>query len=190
EQNYRSTGTILGAANELIRHNPERLGKELWTQGADGEPIDVYAAYNEYDEAQYVVTQIQAWLDEGGARSDVAVLYRSNAQSRVLEERLIYADIAYRIYGGQKVFERAEIKDALAYLRLLQSRADDAAFERIVNTPTRGIGATTLERIRAHARAQDSSLWQVATVMAADGLSARAGKAVTAFIDLIDGLAG
>lgn len=189
EQNYRSTGTILSAANGLIRHNPERLGKELWTQGADGEPIDVYAAYNEYDEAQYVVTRIQAWLEQGGTRSDAAVLYRSNAQSRVLEERLIAADIAYRIYGGQKFFERAEIKDALAYLRLLQSRADDAAFERIANTPTRGIGATTLARIRDHARAQALSMWQAAGELVADGLSARAAKAVNVFAELIEALA-
>ncbi|HLQ86801.1 MAG TPA: DNA helicase II, partial [Salinisphaeraceae bacterium] len=186
EQNYRSTGSILSAANGLIRHNPDRLGKELWTQGADGEPIDVYAAYNEHDEAQYVVSTIQAWLHDGGARSDAAILYRSNAQSRVLEERLIAADIAYRIYGGQKFFERAEVKDALAYLRLLQSRADDAAFERIVNTPTRGIGNTTLARIRDHARGAGINMWQAAADMASHGLSARAAKAVTAFISLID----
>jgi len=190
EQNYRSTGTILSAANGLIDHNTARLGKQLWTAGADGEPIDVYAAFNEYDEAQHVVTQIQAWLADGGARSDIAMLYRSNAQSRVLEERLIAADIPYRIYGGQKFFERAEIKDALAYLRLLQSRADDAAFERVVNTPTRGIGATTVDKIRAHARAGAMSLWQAAFDMAENGLPARAGKAVLRFIELIDGLDG
>ncbi|HLQ86665.1 MAG TPA: DNA helicase II [Salinisphaeraceae bacterium] len=189
EQNYRSTGTILGAANALIRNNPQRLGKELWTAGAEGELIDVYAAYNEYDEAQYVITQIQAWLEQGGARSDVAVLYRSNAQSRVLEERLLAADIAYRIYGGQKFFERAEIKDAMAYLRLIQSRADDAAFERIVNTPTRGIGATTLGRIREHARAGAMSLWQAASGLAENGLAARAAKSVSAFLQLIEQLA-
>ncbi len=192
EQNYRSTGTILAAANGLIRHNTTRLGKDLWTAGHDGEPIDVYAAFNEYDEAQHVVTRIQAWLDDGGARSDAAVLYRSNAQSRVLEERLIAADIPYRIYGGQKFFERAEIKDALAYLRLLQSRADDAAFERIVNTPTRGIGATTLDKVRAHARGQAMSMWQAAFDMAgmgsSAGLSARAGKSIMAFIALVDAL--
>src|SRR5699024_8137063 len=107
EQNYRSTGNILAAANGLIEHNDDRLGKELWTQGNDGAPIDVYAAYNEYDEAQYVVGRMQAWLADGGTRSGMAVLYRSNAQSRVLEESLIAADIAYRIYGGQKFFERA-----------------------------------------------------------------------------------
>jgi len=190
EQNYRSTGTILGAANGLIGHNLSRLGKELWTAGADGEPIDIYGAFNEYDEAQHVVNRIQAWIADGGARSDAAILYRSNAQSRVLEERLIAAEISYRIYGGQKFFERAEIKDALAYMRLLQSRADDAAFERVVNTPTRGIGATTVDKIRAHARAGGMSLWQAAFDLAEHGLSGRAANAVMAFIQLIDALDG
>ncbi|HET7314157.1 3'-5' exonuclease, partial [Salinisphaera sp.] len=192
EQNYRSTGTILAAANGLIGHNLSRLGKELWTAGAEGEPIDVYAAFNEYDEAQHVVTRIGNWIADGGARSDVAILYRSNAQSRVLEERLIAAEIPYRIYGGQKFFERAEIKDALAYLRLIQSRSDDAAFERIVNTPTRGIGNTTVDKIRAHARAGAMNLWQAAYELAEpgnpQGLAARAAKSVMNFIALIDEL--
>ncbi|MDA3919631.1 MAG: DNA helicase II [Salinisphaera sp.] len=192
EQNYRSTGTILAAANGLIDHNVARLGKQLWTAGADGEPIDVYAAFNEYDEAQHVVGRIQHWIEDGGTRSDVAILYRSNAQSRVLEERLIAAEIPYRIYGGQKFFERAEIKDTLAYLRLIQSRADDAAFERVVNTPTRGIGNTTVDKVRAHARASAMSLWQAAFDLAdpdnTQGLSARAAKAVMNFILLIDEL--
>ena len=135
-----------------------------------------------------MITRIQNWLADGGTRSDIAILYRSNAQSRVLEERLIAAEVPYRIYGGQKFFERAEIKDALAYMRLLQSRADDAAFERVVNTPTRGIGATTLDRIRGHARAGAMSLWQAAADLAENGLSARAAKSVNAFIALIDEL--
>ncbi|MDT0618157.1 DNA helicase II [Salinisphaera sp. P385] len=188
EQNYRSTSTILSAANGLIRHNSGRLGKELWTDGAEGEPIDVYAAFNEIDEAQHVVTRIRGWLDDGGARSEVAILYRSNAQSRVLEEQLIRAEIPYRIYGGQKFFERAEIKDAMAYLRLIMARADDAAFERIVNTPTRGIGAATVDRIRAHARAEAMSLWQAADALAREGLPGRAANAVRAFLTLIDDL--
>ncbi|WP_423824222.1 DNA helicase II [Salinisphaera sp. SPP-AMP-43] len=188
EQNYRSTGTILAAANGLIGHNISRLGKELWTAGAEGEPIDVYAAYNEYDEAQHVITRIQNWISEGGSRSDIAILYRSNAQSRVLEERLIAAEIPYRIYGGQKFFERAEIKDALAYLRLIQSRSDDAAFERIVNTPTRGIGNTTVDKIRTHARASAMNLWQAAYELAENGLAARAAKSVMNFITLVDDL--
>ncbi|MDN5937354.1 MAG: DNA helicase II [Salinisphaera sp.] len=188
EQNYRSTATILGAANELIRRNGSRLGKELWTQGADGEPIDIYAAYNQDDEAAFVVNRIKAWLDEGGTRSDAAILYRSNAQSRVFEEALIRAHLPYRIYGGQKFFERAEVKDAMAYLRLTATRADDASFERVVNTPTRGIGATTLDRLRTHARAEAMSLWQAAEALAADGLSARAAGAVRGFLKLIDDL--
>ncbi|MGB7757448.1 MAG: DNA helicase II [Salinisphaera sp.] len=192
EQNYRSTGTILAAANGLIGHNLSRLGKELWTAGAEGEPIDVYAAFNEYDEAQHVVTRIQNWIADGGARSDAAILYRSNAQSRVLEERLIAAEIPYRIYGGQKFFERAEIKDALAYLRLIQSRSDDAAFERVVNTPTRGIGNTTVDKIRTHARASAMNLWQAAYELVEpgnpQGLAARAAKSVMNFITLIDEL--
>ncbi|MDT0633472.1 DNA helicase II [Spectribacter hydrogenooxidans] len=188
EQNYRSTSTILSAANGLIRHNTGRLGKELWTDGVEGEPIDVYAAFNEIDEAQHVVTRIRGWLDDGGARSEVAILYRSNAQSRVLEEQLIRAEIPYRIYGGQKFFERAEIKDAMAYLRLIMARADDAAFERIVNTPTRGIGASTVDKIRTHARAEAMSLWQAADALSREGLTGRAANAVRAFLTLIDEL--
>jgi DNA helicase-2/ATP-dependent DNA helicase PcrA len=190
EQNYRSTATILGAANGLIRHNSARLGKELWTDDREGEPIDVYAAFNEYDEVRYVLAQIRGWLAGGGTRSDVAILYRSNAQSRVFEEGLIQEQIPYRIYGGQKFFERAEVKDALAYLRLIASRADDAAFERIVNTPTRGIGATTVDKIRAHARARAMNLCQAAAELAAEALPARAASAVQKFLKLIDDLDG
>ncbi len=189
EQNYRSTGTILSAANGLIRHNSSRLGKELWTNDVEGEPIDVYAAFNETDEASFVVTRIQEWIADGGTREDCAILYRSNAQSRVLEERLIAAELPYRIYGGQKFFERAEVKDALAYMRLIQSRADDAAFERVVNTPTRGIGATTLDRVRSHARAGALNLWQAAGDLAENGLGGRAAKSVAAFLATIDTLA-
>lgn len=186
EQNYRSTAAILDTANGLIRHNTGRMGKELWTDGGEGEAIDLYSAFNEYDEAEYVVTQIREWLSGAGRRSDAAILYRSNAQSRVFEEKLIRADIPYRIYGGQKFFERAEIKDAMAYLRLMNARADDPAFERIVNMPTRGIGATTLDKIRRHARAQAMSLWQAAQALATSGLSARAAGAVQGFLDLIE----
>lgn len=186
EQNYRSTGAILGAANGLIRHNSGRMGKELWTDGGDGDPIDLYAAYSEQDEAAYVVAQIRDWIEGGGTRSDAAILYRSNAQSRVLEEQLIRAEIPYRIYGGQKFFERAEIKDALAYLRLLTQRADDAAFERIVNTPTRGIGATTVERVRQLARGNALSMWQAIQTAIESGQAGRAANALQNFIDLIE----
>lgn len=188
EQNYRSTAAILNTANGLIRHNTGRMGKELWTDGNEGEAIDLYAAFNEYDEAEYVINQSRDWINGSGTRSDIAILYRSNAQSRVLEEQLIRADIPYRIYGGQKFFERAEIKDAMAYLRLMTARADDPAFERIINTPTRGIGATTVDKIRRHAREQAMSLWQAAQALASAGLSGRAANAVNGFIELIDGM--
>jgi DNA helicase-2/ATP-dependent DNA helicase PcrA len=161
EQNYRSTGTILKAANALIGHNSGRLGKELWTDSGDGEPIQVYAAFNETDEAGHVMGRIQDWLANGGRRDEIAVLYRSNAQSRVFEENLVRLGIPYRVYGGLRFFERAEIKDALAYLRLVHHRDDDAAFERVINTPTRGIGNTTVERLRQSARTQNVSLWTV-----------------------------
>ena len=153
EQNYRSTGTILAAANAVIAHNPERLGKNLWTSGAEGEPIDLYCAYNEVDEARFVVERIRAHLDEGGVAGDCALLYRSNAQSRAFEEQLGQAGLPYRVYGGQRFFERMEIKDALAYLRMVAHRDDDAAFERAVNTPPRGIGERTLDEVRRRARA-------------------------------------
>ena len=148
EQNYRSTKTILNAANAVIDNNDNRLGKELWTDGAEGQPITLYSAFNEYDEAHYVTSTIRELFNQGTAYSDMAILYRSNAQSRTFEERLIDSRIPYRIYGGQKFFDRAEIKDALAYLRLLINPNDDAAFERIVNTPTRGRGNTTLNALR------------------------------------------
>ena len=187
EQNYRSTGTILKAANALIDNNSGRLGKELWTDSGDGEPISVYAAFNEIDEASYVMGRIQDWINGGGRRDEVAVLYRSNAQSRVFEERLMQLGIPYRVYGGLRFFERAEIKDALAYLRLIQNRHDDPAFERVVNTPTRGIGNTTVDRLRQSARAQNVSLWAAAQQAATE--TGRGGSALKAFVELIEGMA-
>ncbi|KLU17782.1 DNA-dependent helicase II, partial [Proteus mirabilis] len=138
EQNYRSTSNILKAANALIANNSDRLGKNLWTEGAEGEPISLYCAFNDLDEARYVVGRIKRWHEEGGALADCAILYRSNAQSRIMEEALLQANMPYRIYGGQRFFERQEIKDALSYMRLTANRHDDASFERVVNTPTRG----------------------------------------------------
>ena len=189
EQNYRSTGTILNAANAVIANNSARLGKNLWTDGGEGEPIRVYAAYNERDEADFVIARLRDWIEQGNVRADAAVLYRSNAQSRVLEEGLINAGIPYRVYGGLRFFERAEIKDALAYLRLMTNREDDASFERIVNRPTRGIGARTVEQMRAYARANACSLWRAAGAIASDELNARAANAVTAFLNLIERMA-
>jgi DNA helicase-2/ATP-dependent DNA helicase PcrA len=187
EQNYRSTGTILKAANALIANNSGRLGKELWTDSGEGEPIQVYAAFNETDEAGFVMGRVQDWLNGGGRRDEIAILYRSNAQSRVFEENLVRLGIPYRVYGGLRFFERAEIKDALAYLRLVQNRDDDAAFERVVNTPARGIGSTTVERLRQSARAQNSSLWTAAGQAVLEG--GRPGTALKAFVGLVEGMA-
>jgi DNA helicase-2/ATP-dependent DNA helicase PcrA len=189
EQNYRSTATILNAANAVIANNADRMGKNLWTEGAEGEPIRLYAAYNERDEADFVIGRLRDWIDQGNARADAAILYRSNAQSRVLEEGLINAGIPYRVYGGLRFFERAEIKDALAYLRLISHREDDASFERIVNRPTRGIGARTVEIMRAYARANSCTMWRAAGAVASDELAGRAANAVLAFINLIERMA-
>ena len=189
EQNYRSTGTILDAANAVIANNSSRLGKNLWTEGGRGEPIRVYSAYNERDEAEFVIGKLRTWSDQGNARADAAVLYRSNAQSRVLEEALINARLPYRVYGGLRFFERQEIKDALAYLRLISHRDDDSSFERIVNKPTRGIGARTLEAMRSYARANSCSMWRAAGAVASDELSGRASTAIVVFLNLIERMA-
>jgi DNA helicase-2/ATP-dependent DNA helicase PcrA len=186
EQNYRSTATILNAANAVIANNDSRLGKNLWTEGAEGEAIRVYSAYNERDEAEFVVGRLRDWSDKGNARADAAVLYRSNAQSRVLEEALMTAGMPYRVYGGLRFFERQEIKDALAYLRLTSHRDDDSAFERVVNRPTRGIGARTVEAVRSYARANSCSMWRAAGAVASTELSGRAASAVIGFLNLIE----
>ncbi|WP_349780296.1 DNA helicase II [Xanthomonas sp. WHRI 7065] len=186
EQNYRSSANILGAANAVIAHNPDRIGKQLWTDSGDGDPIDLYAAYNEVDEARYVVERARQWVRDGGSYGEVAVLYRSNAQSRALEEALISEQLPYRVYGGMRFFERAEIKDALAYLRLLTNRSDDAAFERAVNTPTRGIGDRTLDEVRRLARANALSLWEAAMLSTQENtLAARARNALATFLSLV-----
>ena len=189
EQNYRSTGTILKAANALISNNNGRLGKTLWTSGEDGERVKLYAAFNERDEADFVVNRIREWLAHGGARRETAVLYRSNAQSRVFEEAFLNARMPYRVYGGLRFFERAEIKDTLAYLRLIASRADDTSFERVVNLPVRGIGAKTMDTVRDFARSHSTSLWNGALSCVQSGLPQRAALALQAFLDLIDKLA-
>ncbi len=160
EQNYRSTARILAAANAVIAHNSDRLGKELWTEGTEGAPIRLYTAFNDLDEAQYIVREIAQAVERGRARREIAVLYRSNAQSRVLEEALIRAQLPYRIHGGLRFFERAEIRNAVAYLRLLANPHDDTAFERVVNLPVRGIGDKSLDALRALARELGVSLWR------------------------------
>ncbi|WP_396616375.1 DNA helicase II [Lysobacter soli] len=189
EQNYRSSANILEAANAVIAHNPDRLGKNLWTDSGTGEPIDLYAAYNEMDEARFVVERLRQWVRDGGSYGEVAILYRSNAQSRAFEESLLSEQVPYRVYGGLRFFERAEIKDTLAYLRLIASRLDDAAFERAVNTPTRGIGERTLDEVRRRARADGVSLWEASRrIVGENGLAARARNAVAGFLAMIDDL--
>lgn len=189
EQNYRSTNTILKAANSLIANNDDRYGKELWTAGAEGDPISVYAAFNEIDEAKFIAGQISEWLQTGNCYREAAILYRSNAQSRVIEEALIQAGIPYRVYGGLRFFERAEIKDALAYLRLISSRHDDAAIERVINLPTRGIGDKTLSMMREIARNESYSLWQAAIkLIQSETLPTRAHNALAGFMHLVDEL--
>ncbi|WIO74290.1 DNA helicase II [Porticoccaceae bacterium LTM1] len=189
EQNYRSTSNILDAANAVIARNSDRLGKDLWTEGDAGELLSLYAGFNEHDEARFIADRVQSWSNEGNRYDESAILYRSNAQSRVLEEALLRAGIPYRIYGGQKFYERLEIKNALAYLRLMLNRHDDAAFERVINTPTRGIGDKTVQQLRDAARANGQSLWRSAQLAVANGqFTARAGNAVVAFLTLIDQL--
>ena len=190
EQNYRSTNNILKAANALIANNNGRLGKELWTEGSDGEPISIYCAFNELDEARFVVNRIKVWMENGGALNDCAILYHSNAQSRVLEEALLQSSMPYRIYGGMRFFERQEIKDALSYLRLMANRNDDAAFERVVNTPTRGVGDRTLDVVRQTARERQMTLWQATReLLQSRALAGRAASALQRFCELVDSLA-
>ena len=190
EQNYRSTGTILDAANALIANNTGRLGKELWTSGSRGEAIKLYAAYNDIDEARFCVDRIRTLHAAGDRFAECAMLYRVSAQSRVLEDALRQAEVPYRVHGGFKFYERAEIKDALAYLRLANHRGDDPAFERVINTPTRGVGNRTLDEIRNTARLERLSLWAATErLLASREFAARAATAVTGFMRLIDDLA-
>ena len=189
EQNYRSTSTILKAANGLIANNQGRLGKKLWTEGVEGEHISLYEALNEQDEARFIVDRLQDWFNNGNQRSDAAILYRSNAQSRELEEALLRVAMPYRIYGGHRFYERLEIKNALAYLRLLANRNDDTAIERIINVPTRGIGGRSLDVIRTVAREENISLWQACARCVNENLAgSRAVNAILAFLELIDKL--
>ena len=191
EQNYRSSGNILKAANVLIANNQGRLGKELWTDSGEGAALDLFAAYNELDEARFVAERVQQWVSAGGQRAEIAVLYRSNAQSRIFEETFISMSIPYRVYGGLRFFERAEIKDALAYMRLTVNRRDDASFDRVINQPPRGIGERTLDVVRAEAKAKDCSMWQAAIQCLETGqFTNRAAVAIEKFIQLLDEMSG
>jgi DNA helicase-2/ATP-dependent DNA helicase PcrA len=185
EQNYRSHGNILDAANALIRHNQTRLGKNLWTSDDSGEPVRAYVAPSDIDEAAFIVDVVKGLVDDGVSPAEIALLYRSNAQSRVLEHALFTAGMPYRVYGGLRFFERAEIKHALAYLRLLASPDDDGAFLRVVNFPPRGIGARTLEALQDDARNKSTSLWQAAH---ATSIGGKAGASVAAFLKLIESM--
>jgi len=158
EQNYRSHGNILDAANAIIKNNPTRLGKNLWTEAGSGEPVRIYESYSDGDEARWIVDEVKALQRDGHTRAEIALLYRSNAQSRALEHALFNAGLPYRVYGGLRFFERAEIKHALAYLRLIANADDDTAFARVVNFPARGIGARSLENLQDAAKAANSSL--------------------------------
>ena len=189
EQNYRSTSTILKAANKLISNNQSRLGKNLWTEDSDGEQISLYEAFNEQDEARFIVDRVQDWFNNGNQRSDAAILYRSNAQSRELEDALLRMGMPYRIYGGHRFYERLEIKNALAYLRLVINKDDDTAVERVINVPTRGIGGRTIEQVRSVAREKNCSLWQACVKCVNESLmTSRASNAVLGFLELIDEL--
>ena len=183
EQNYRSHGNILAAANALIKHNRERLGKNLWTDAGEGEPIRAFEAYSDLDEARFIIDEIRELVREGVAPTQCAILYRSNAQSRVLEHELFAKGVPYKVYGGLRFFERQEVKHALAYLRLLGNPDDDTAFLRVVNFPTRGIGARSLETLQAAAHQVNSGLYN-----AAASLTGKAGQTVGAFIRLIEAL--
>jgi DNA helicase-2/ATP-dependent DNA helicase PcrA len=180
EQNYRSHGNILDAANAIIKNNPSRLGKNLWTEAGAGEPIRVHESYSDGDEARFVVEEVKALTRDGHARAEIALLYRSNAQSRALEHALFNAGLPYRVYGGLRFFERAEIKHALAYLRLIANANDDTAFARVVNFPTRGIGARSLENLQDAAKSHGSSLHAAIALVPGAG-----GAKLAAFASLI-----
>jgi DNA helicase-2/ATP-dependent DNA helicase PcrA len=180
EQNYRSHGNILDAANSIIKNNPSRLGKNLWTDAGAGEPIRVHESYSDGDEARFIVEEVKALANDGHARAEIALLYRSNAQSRALEHALFNAGLPYRVYGGLRFFERAEIKHALAYLRLIANTDDDTAFARVVNFPTRGIGARSIEQLADAAREAGSSLHAAIPLVKGAG-----GAKLAAFADLL-----
>ena len=187
EQNYRSSKNILACANSVIRNNPDRLGKELWSQKDEGEQVKVYRAFNERDEASFIVGIIKRWLEEGGSLSDTAIIYRSNAQSRILEDAILNSELPYRIYGGVRFYERMEIKNALAYAKLAINKNNDSQFERVINTPTRGIGVKTMDQIREHAKKGNLSLWQASEQIIANK-ETKSAQNISNFFDVIEKL--
>ena len=189
EQNYRSSKNILACANSVIRNNPDRLGKELWSQKDEGEQVKVYRAFNERDEASFIVGIIKRWLEEGGSLSDTAIIYRSNAQSRILEDAILNSELPYRIYGGVRFYERMEIKNALAYAKLAINKNNDSQFERVINTPTRGIGVKTMDQIREHAKKDNLSLWQASEQIIANK-ETKSAQNISNFFDVIEKLEG
>ncbi|MEP6996114.1 MAG: UvrD-helicase domain-containing protein [Betaproteobacteria bacterium] len=185
EQNYRSHGRILDAANALIKHNQGRLGKNLWTADAEGEPVRAFAAPSDIDEAAFIVDVVNGLVADGVSPAEIAVLYRSNAQSRVVEHALFNAGMPYRVYGGMRFFERAEVKHALAYLRLIAAQTDDGAFLRVINFPPRGVGARSIETLQERAQATGASLWQTAC---SHPVAGKAGTSLAAFVALIEAM--
>ena len=187
EQNYRSSKNILACANSVIRNNPDRLGKELWSQKEEGEQVKVYRAFNERDEANFIVGIIKRWMEEGGSLSDSAIIYRSNAQSRILEDAILNSELPYRIYGGVRFYERMEIKNALAYAKLAINQNNDSQFERVINIPTRGIGTKTMDQIREKSKDENLSLWESAEQLAQDK-DTKVAKNIKAFFEIISQL--
>ena len=187
EQNYRSSKNILACANSVIRNNPDRLGKELWSQKDEGEQVKVYRAFNERDEANFIVGIIKRWLEEGGRLSESAIIYRSNAQSRVLEDAILNSELPYRIYGGVRFYERMEIKNALAYAKLAINTDNDSQFERIINIPPRGIGIKTMDQIREHSKNENMSLWKSAEILFKEK-DTKVAKNISSFFKIISKL--
>ncbi|WP_067932573.1 DNA helicase PcrA [Alicyclobacillus kakegawensis] len=188
EQNYRSTKTILKVANQVIRNNQQRREKNLWTENPEGERVALYQAGDERAEARYVLERIQELCKQGRAYRDFAILYRTNAQSRVLEEHLLQQGIPYRIFGGVRFYERKEIKDVLAYLRLVLNANDEVSLERVINEPKRGIGDTTMDKLRQFAAANGTSLYQALRAADQAGVGGRARKSIEQFVELVDAL--
>ena len=186
EQNYRSTNKILSAANTVIQNNSDRLGKNLWTESLEGDNLTLYAAFNEQEEARFIASSSKDWMDGGGCYEDIAILYRSNAQSRALEEAFLRASIPYRIYGGLRFYDRLEIKNAVSYLRVIFNNSDNPAFERSISNPTRGVGAKTLEKIRTKSTEDNLSYLKAAATLIDEGqVKGKGATGIKAYLDFI-----